>query len=58
MGFILKWHGGYPVDNLDEDADRTLKEICREFLAYPETTISRDKDNDDMKNMKNVLIDM
>ncbi|MBO9733192.1 MAG: toll/interleukin-1 receptor domain-containing protein [Chitinophaga sp.] len=38
MGFILKWHGGYPVDNLDEDADRTLKEICSAFLAYPEAT--------------------
>lgn len=37
-GFILKWHGGYPVDNRDEDADRTLKEICSFFLAYPEAT--------------------
>ncbi|WP_341836852.1 toll/interleukin-1 receptor domain-containing protein [Chitinophaga pollutisoli] len=38
LGFILKWNGGYPVDNLDPDADRTLKAICKEFLAYPEAT--------------------
>ena len=33
-GFILKWFGGYPVYNLDEDCDRTLKEIQTEFLRY------------------------
>jgi hypothetical protein len=37
-GFILKWNGGYPIDNLDPDADRTLKAICTDFLAYPGET--------------------
>ena len=37
-GLILKWFGGYPVNNLDEDCDRTLKEIEKEFLRYEDNT--------------------
>jgi hypothetical protein len=37
-GFILKWTGGYPVNNLDEEFNRTLKLIQREFLAFPVET--------------------
>ena len=33
-GFILKWFGGYPVNNLDEDFDKTLKLVQKEFLAF------------------------
>lgn len=37
-GFLLKWSGGYPVNNADPNADRTMKAICKEFLAYSEET--------------------
>jgi len=33
-GFILKWFGGYPINNLNEDFDRTLKLIQKEFLGF------------------------
>ncbi|MBB5645982.1 hypothetical protein [Pedobacter cryoconitis] len=33
-GFILKWFGGYPVNNFDEDFDRTLKLVQKEFLNF------------------------
>jgi hypothetical protein len=33
-GFILKWFGGYPVNNLNEDFDKTLKLVQREFLSF------------------------
>lgn len=33
-GFILKWFGGYPVNNLDEDFNKTLKAIEKEFLGF------------------------
>lgn len=37
-GFILKWFGGYPVNNMDEDFDRTLKLVQKEFLSFEEDT--------------------
>jgi hypothetical protein len=37
-GFILKWHGGYPVNNLNDDFDRTLKLVQKEFLSFPDNT--------------------
>lgn len=33
-GFILKWFGGYPVNNLDDVFDKALKEIQHKFLSY------------------------
>jgi len=33
-GFILKWFGGYPVNNLNEDFDKTLKLVQKEFLSF------------------------
>jgi len=33
-GFILKWFGGYPINNLNEDFDKTLKLVQREFLSF------------------------
>jgi len=33
-GFILKWFGGYPVNNINEDFDKTLKLVQREFLSF------------------------
>lgn len=38
FGFILKWLGGYPVHNLDEDFDKTLKLIQKEFLSFKQET--------------------
>ncbi|MFP5081981.1 hypothetical protein [Pedobacter sp. JCM 36344] len=38
FGFILKWFGGYPVHNLDEDFNRTLKLIQKEFLSFEQET--------------------
>ncbi|MEB0260504.1 hypothetical protein QN352_02380 [Mucilaginibacter sp. 10I4] len=37
-GLIIKWTGGYPVNNLDEQYNQTMKAIQKEFLAYPEST--------------------
>jgi len=34
FGFILKWYGGYPVENLDKQFDTALRLIEREFLSY------------------------
>lgn len=33
-GFILKWFGGYPVHNLNEEFDKILKIIQKEFLNF------------------------
>lgn len=38
FGFILKWCGGYPVNNINEQYDITLKEIQKEFLNYQGVT--------------------
>lgn len=38
MGFILKWYGGYPVDNYNQQYNTTLRMIEREFLCYDEDT--------------------
>jgi hypothetical protein len=37
-GFLLKWSGGYPVNNFNEDFNNTLKQIQVEFLGYNENT--------------------
>jgi len=37
-GFLLKWFGGYPVHNLNEELNITLKKVQNEFLNYSETT--------------------
>ncbi|MET4139688.1 hypothetical protein [Pedobacter sp. UYP1] len=37
-GFILKWFGGYPVNNMDEEFDKTLKLVQKEFLAFESET--------------------
>jgi hypothetical protein len=33
-GFLLKWFGGYPVNNMDEDFNATLKLVQKEFLDF------------------------
>ncbi len=38
FGFLLKWFGGYPVNNFDEQLDATLKQIETLFLSYQEDT--------------------
>jgi len=38
FGFLLKWFGGYPVNNLNEELDTTLKLIQAEFLSFKEDT--------------------
>lgn len=38
MGFILKWYGGYPVDNFDQQYNTTLRLVEREFLKFKEET--------------------
>lgn len=38
FGFILKWFGGYPVENLDKQYDTTLRLIEKEFLGYSKKT--------------------
>lgn len=38
FGLLLKWFGGYPVNNLNEDFDTTLKAIQKEFLSYEGNT--------------------
>lgn len=38
FGFIIKWFGGYPVNNLNEDCQKILKHIQQLFLAYPGQT--------------------
>jgi len=42
FGLLLKWFGGYPVNNLNEDYDTTLKAIQKEFLNYEGETPEKD----------------
>ena len=38
LGFILKWFGGYPVNNMDQQYNTVLKLIEKQFLKYPGDT--------------------
>jgi hypothetical protein len=38
FGFILKWFGGYPIDNMNKQYDTTLRLIEKEFLSYNKQT--------------------
>ncbi len=38
FGLILKWFGGYPVNNMNEQFDTVLKLIQKEFLSYERDT--------------------
>lgn len=38
LGFILKWYGGYPVENMDKQCETTLRLIEKEFLSYNQQT--------------------
>jgi hypothetical protein len=42
FGFILKWFGGYPVENMSIQYEATLRLIEKEFLSYPEDTPEKD----------------
>lgn len=42
FGFILKWFGGYPVENMNIQYGATLRLIEKEFLSYPEDTPEKD----------------
>ena len=41
IGFILKWFGGYPVNNLNTQYNTTLKLLEIEYLDYCESTIGK-----------------
>ena len=38
FGLLLKWFGGYPVHNSNDDYNATLKHIQNEFLQFEEET--------------------
>lgn len=38
FGFILKWFGGYPVENMNKQYDTTLRLIEKDFLSYKKQT--------------------
>jgi hypothetical protein len=38
LGFIIYWYGGYPVHNLNDELNKTLKEIEKMFLSYNQDT--------------------
>jgi hypothetical protein len=38
FGFILKWFGGYPIENKNKQYDTTLRLIEKEFLSYKKQT--------------------
>ncbi len=42
LGFIIKWMGGYPVNNMNEQCNTVLKLVEKEFLAFPENTPEKD----------------
>lgn len=44
FGMILKWHGGYPVNNLNPRYNAILQEIEREFLSMEPTANAPEKD--------------
>lgn len=55
FGFIIKWLGGYPINNLDTQYDSTLRLIEKEFLKYPKDTPEKkicQKDWDEYKRVK------
>jgi hypothetical protein len=38
FGFILKWFGGYPIENMNKQYDSTLRLLEKEFLSYKKQT--------------------
>lgn len=57
FGFLLKWFGGYPVENMDEQYNTTLRLIEREFLKYPGDTPEKkicQKDWNEYQRMKQI----
>jgi hypothetical protein len=38
LGFILKWFGGYPIENMDPQFNTTLRLVEKEFLSFPGET--------------------
>ncbi|WP_175635985.1 hypothetical protein [Pedobacter ghigonis] len=38
FGFILKWFGGYPIENMDPQFNTTLRLIEKEFLSFQDET--------------------
>ena len=41
LGFILKWFGGYPVQNMNKQYDTTLRLIEKEFLSFKKQTLEK-----------------
>ena len=56
-GLIIKWTGGYPINNLDEQYKHTMKAIQNEFLAYPENTPEKEfcKANEAQRDRSDML---
>lgn len=52
FGFVLKWFGGYPVNNLNEQLNIVLKLIEREFLNFPEHTPEKEFCSTDLEIQK------
>lgn len=55
FGLLLKWFGGYPVSNLNEDYNRTLKAIQNEFLSYEGETPEKEFCKADMNIRKQLM---
>lgn len=55
FGLIIKWFGGYPVNNLNEDFDKTLKAIQKEFLNYKGETPEKDFCKADFEERKKFM---
>jgi hypothetical protein len=52
FGFILKWHGGYPVANNNEQYNTVLSLIQKDFLKFTEHTPEKEFCSSDVKNEK------
>ncbi|MBC7934990.1 MAG: nucleotide-binding protein [Rhizobacter sp.] len=52
FGFIIKWFGGYPVNNLNEQVNVILKMIEKEFLKFPENSFEKEFCRTDHKIVK------
>jgi hypothetical protein len=57
FGFILKWFGGYPIENMNKQYDTTLRLIEKEFLSYKMQTPEKQfcqKDWDEYSRLKQI----
>lgn len=57
FGFILKWFGGVPVNNMDAQYDSVLKLIESDFLEYNRVKFTREIELRDKKKANKALTD-